>query len=346
MQPTRSDIYGIDIPSIWSPPFGSYLRESIVNYNANDGKGTAPAQIDTVAGAKVTTEDNPFTYDEHTFMGWNTKADGSGKAYDERETFTVLGDTVLYAQWDMPFQGISLNKSSYTLYIGNTYQLVATLDPANADEDITWSSSNEKVATVLNGKVFAVGEGSTTITATAGGKSATCIFTVKLQTAPDTPDEPDTPDKPSPTTPATSTKTVIYMLGNDAQQDDEEGDNEQQDETVKLGIAVDNLPQGTVALLLADGRIIDASGTGDVQIEMDAKYVYEGGTLFIPIDENNTPLGVYSMDTQILIISDEEVPLAKPYSLPVLLWVFLGILTLGVAISIYLQTKILRMRNM
>ena len=338
----QSDVYGIDIPTIFSPPFGSYLRMSTVNYNANDGKGTAPVEIETVVGAKVTTEDNPFTYDEHTFMGWNTKADGSGKAYDEGETFTALGDTVLYAQWEMPFKGISLNQSSYTLYIGNTYQLVATLDPANADEDITWSSSNEKVATVLNGKVFAVGEGSATITATAGGKSATCAFTVKIQT---TPEEPDTPDKPSPTTPATSTKTVIYMLGNDAQQDDEEGDNEQQDETVTLGIAVDNLPQDTVALLLVDGRIIDASGTGDVQIEMDAKYVYDGGTLFIPIDENNKPLGVYSMDTQILIISD-DVPLAEPYSLPALLWVFLGILTLGVATSIYLQLKILRMRNL
>ena len=43
---------------------------------------------------------------------------------------------------------------------------------------MTWSSSNNSVATVTNGKVVAVGKGTATITVTASGKTATCTVTV------------------------------------------------------------------------------------------------------------------------------------------------------------------------
>ena len=74
---------------------------------------------------------------------------------------------------------VKLNKSSVSLTVGGSTTITATVNPSNAkDKTVTWKSSNEKVATVKNGKITAVGAGTATITATAGGKSATVKVTV------------------------------------------------------------------------------------------------------------------------------------------------------------------------
>lgn len=74
---------------------------------------------------------------------------------------------------------VSLNKDSLTLDVGGSETLTATITPDNAtDQNVTWSSNNQNVATVENGKVTAVGAGSTTIKATVDGKSAECSVTV------------------------------------------------------------------------------------------------------------------------------------------------------------------------
>ena len=78
--------------------------------------------------------------------------------------------------------GVSLNKTSLTLTEGSTSQLTATVEPNNAtNRNVTWSSSNSKVATVDgNGKVTAHKAGTATITVTTedGNKTATCAVTV------------------------------------------------------------------------------------------------------------------------------------------------------------------------
>lgn len=74
---------------------------------------------------------------------------------------------------------VKLNKTSVSLKAGETEQLTATVSPDNAtDKTVTWTSSNEKIATVADGKITAVAPGTATITATAGDKSATCTVTV------------------------------------------------------------------------------------------------------------------------------------------------------------------------
>ena len=77
---------------------------------------------------------------------------------------------------------VSLDKTSLTLLIGDSSTLVATILPATAlDRGVTWTSSNESVATVDQcGKVTAVGHGHASITATTddGGKTASCEVTV------------------------------------------------------------------------------------------------------------------------------------------------------------------------
>ena len=78
---------------------------------------------------------------------------------------------------------VKLNQTSATLEVGGTVSLTATVSPSNAtDKAVTWSTSNAGVATVSNGLVTAAGEGSATITAMAGGKSATCSVQVARKT--------------------------------------------------------------------------------------------------------------------------------------------------------------------
>lgn len=71
---------------------------------------------------------------------------------------------------------ISLNKNVEKLKVAGGLQL--TYEPAIAVDAAQWSSSNEKVATVKNGMVTAVGEGFATITVSIAGVMATCDIVV------------------------------------------------------------------------------------------------------------------------------------------------------------------------
>ena len=75
--------------------------------------------------------------------------------------------------------GITLDKTTATVEEGATVTLTATVTPENAtDKTVTWSTSNEAIATVSGGVVTGVKAGEVTITAKAGDKSATCTVTV------------------------------------------------------------------------------------------------------------------------------------------------------------------------
>ena len=75
--------------------------------------------------------------------------------------------------------GITLDKNAMELEVGFKGGLKASYEPVNAtDVTTTWTTSDPTVATVVNGVVTAVGEGTATITATCGSVSATCEVTV------------------------------------------------------------------------------------------------------------------------------------------------------------------------
>ena len=77
---------------------------------------------------------------------------------------------------------ISLDKVSAELTEGETMTLTATVSPDNAtDKTVTWTSSDETVATVKDGVVTAIAAGKATITAKAGNYIATCGVTVKAK---------------------------------------------------------------------------------------------------------------------------------------------------------------------
>lgn len=77
---------------------------------------------------------------------------------------------------------VSLNTATIEMVEGETFNLVATVLPKDAEYDgVTWASSDASVASVNSGTVTAVKEGTATITASAGGKSATCTVTVSTK---------------------------------------------------------------------------------------------------------------------------------------------------------------------
>lgn len=81
----------------------------------------------------------------------------------------------------VPVTSVSLDQTSLEMLVGDEVTLTATVSPADADiKTVSWSSDNEAVATVADGKVKAVGAGDATITVTTtdGGKTATCAVTV------------------------------------------------------------------------------------------------------------------------------------------------------------------------
>lgn len=80
---------------------------------------------------------------------------------------------------------VSLSKTELTLVEGDSETITATVLPDNAtDKTVTWSSSDTAVATVDGGKITAIKEGTATITAKAGDKTAICIITIEKKVIP------------------------------------------------------------------------------------------------------------------------------------------------------------------
>lgn len=74
---------------------------------------------------------------------------------------------------------ITLSETTLTLSEGDTKTITATVNPSDAtDKTINWTSSDNNVATVSNGTITAKAPGNATITASCGGKTATCQVTV------------------------------------------------------------------------------------------------------------------------------------------------------------------------
>ena len=71
-----------------------------VTYDANSGSGAPTDSTGYVLGSSVTVlGPGAMTRLGYTFAGWNTAADGTGTAYAAGDTFSIIGDTRLYAQW-------------------------------------------------------------------------------------------------------------------------------------------------------------------------------------------------------------------------------------------------------
>ena len=122
---------------------------------------------------------------------------------------TLTGDVTGTVNYKVT--GVSLSPSTLNLDVGTSSTLTATVEPDEAsNKSVTWSSDNQNVATVENGKVTATGEGTATITATAAdgsGEKATCTVTVKAPPEPEPEPEPTPPPYIPPTYAVTTPET-------------------------------------------------------------------------------------------------------------------------------------------
>lgn len=94
--------------------------------------------------------------------------------------------TVTVNEKDIEVESVELNKTEAELVVGETLRLEATVLPEEASGlTVTWSSSASEIVSVDDeGNVSALSEGKATITAEAGGVTATCDVTVSSASIP------------------------------------------------------------------------------------------------------------------------------------------------------------------
>ncbi|MEE1291039.1 MAG: InlB B-repeat-containing protein, partial [Spirochaetota bacterium] len=113
------DFGGVNVPVIndvssdnvqtTDPNPGSEYSDVTIVFKANDGIGIMEKQI-IKYGKSGNLQANTFTYDGYTFTGWNTKSDGSGTHYQDKQNINVTSEFLeslgagatltLYAQWE------------------------------------------------------------------------------------------------------------------------------------------------------------------------------------------------------------------------------------------------------
>lgn len=144
---------------------------------------TATAAVATASVVTITVKPDAG-YEVDTFIVSN---DNTAKLTADNTYTIAVRDTKVNPEVSVtfkeiatvPVESISLDQTKLSLEVGKSKQLIATLTPNTATSNIvTWSSSDNAIATVLNGNVTAVATGNVIITAAAGGKTATCAITV------------------------------------------------------------------------------------------------------------------------------------------------------------------------
>lgn len=92
---------------------------------------------------------------------------------------------------NIPLESLILSESEIKLFKKQEFDLSVSYNPSNTTElkNVTWTTSNNKVAIVNNGKVTSVGLGQAIITARVGEKTASCIVTVEQSEIVNIPDK-------------------------------------------------------------------------------------------------------------------------------------------------------------
>ncbi len=119
---------------------------------------------------------------QKTFAMWVKLVSSDGTTCYDETIYTMSGTKAN----EIKVESINLDKTTLSIKEGSNYTLIATITPNDAtNKSIDWSSDNENVAKVENGKITAISEGIATITAKTkdGGFTATCKVTVTKKEA-------------------------------------------------------------------------------------------------------------------------------------------------------------------
>ena len=131
--------------------------------------------------ANYTKNRKELSNNEYTITNFNTNKVGS---YSVTITYEGISNTFNYEVIEKvilnPLKSINLNKTSGTKYIGETENLTVIYNPSNTtdNKNVTWTSSNNNVASINNGVVTAKGIGNAIITAKVGSLTASYKITV------------------------------------------------------------------------------------------------------------------------------------------------------------------------
>ena len=148
----------------------------------NYATGGTAANWGTVLGTNYSSEELPYSNEEPQTKYFQIASPTAGADL----SFSPGGNqwqgyiTVHTNAW-VAATSVGLDKTTTSIEVGETETLAATLSPANAsNQNVTWTSSNDAVATVADGVVTAVAAGTATITVTTedGSFTATCDVTV------------------------------------------------------------------------------------------------------------------------------------------------------------------------
>jgi len=147
----------------------------IVKFDANGGSGTKYVNVKkgSSIGTLPTSEKESYV-----FGGWFTSRDYATKVTEDT---IPNGYVTYYAKWISPVTDAILEKSSYSLEVGDTANIVIT----NADdiEAYEFSSNDTSIATVnSDGVITAKGVGTTTIKITGLSSNKTKTISVKVLT--------------------------------------------------------------------------------------------------------------------------------------------------------------------
>ncbi|MBZ4664130.1 MAG: cell wall binding protein [Caloramator sp.] len=168
---------------------GTVTRMDAQNIYVDDGSGEARIFVDGYIGDGSGDESKKGKWDERITVGSRISAVGLASVDPNGPRLRVrnVSEIVFLEPAKISVSGISLNTTSKIINIGESINLIATVEPSNAsNKDVVWESSNEGIAKVdASGKVTAVSEGEAKIKVRTldGNYEAQCTIYVIKQNA-------------------------------------------------------------------------------------------------------------------------------------------------------------------
>ncbi len=173
--------------------------------------------------------------------------------------------------------GVTLNSHAETIKINETKNLIATVQPESAThKDLIWSSSKDSVATVSNGTVKGISEGTAIITVKTvyGNVTDTCVITVESA-------EPSTGNIPVSSV-SLNTQNLTMKVGNTS--------------TLVATLSPINATNKKVSWSSSDSSVVEVSSTGMLTAKKE-------GTAQITVTTND---GSHTATASVTVIKNEQ----------------------------------------
>ena len=267
-----------------------------------------PTSLSLVEGeaSELTATVSPKDADDQTVI-WSSSDGSIASVSKGRVSALKAGATTITAKSDdggytascsvtvipriIEVSSISLSKTELTLTEGDSETITVTVWPDDAtDKTVTWSSSDTAIATVEDGKITAVREGSATITAKAGDKTATCGLKVEKRIIAVESIELDKYEVEL--TEGESVTLVATVKPDDAT-----------DKTIVWSTnseAIAKVDQNGTVTAIKEGEAIITAESGDIQatcwIIVKAQFVFEAVDLGLSVKWANANLGANSRE--------------------------------------------------